>query len=78
MFEILVTEKLHFNVVFRNSTVPVPRFAVKFKRRQNVLTLACQYLDVFACQNLPILQDILLWPTQSQIRMISHIISLLV
>ena len=35
MFEILVTEKLHFNVVFRNSTVPVPRFAVKFKRRQN-------------------------------------------
>ena len=23
VFEILVTEKLHFNVVFRNSTVPV-------------------------------------------------------
>ena len=34
MFEILVTEKLHFNVVFGNSTVPLPRFAVKFKRRQ--------------------------------------------
>ena len=74
MFEILVTEMLHFNVVFRNSTVPVPRFAVKFKRK----TLAYQYLDVFACQNLPIPQNILLWPTQSQIRMISHIISLLV
>lgn len=35
VFEILVTEKLHFNVVFRNSTVPVPGFVVKFKRRQN-------------------------------------------
>lgn len=35
MFEILVTEKLHFNVVFRKSTVPVPGFVVKFKRRQN-------------------------------------------
>lgn len=52
MFEILVTEKLHFNVVFRKSTVPVPGFVVKFKRRQS--------------------------PTQSQIRMISRIISLLV
>ena len=37
MFEILVTEKLHFNVVFRNSTVPVPRFAVKKLWRASIL-----------------------------------------